>query len=144
MSLFDSSALASAPVRTILNPGKYHCRINKAVQILSNQKQTPGIEFEFEVVIGPIQENNSDPSGRKVFGSIYSSKDPEKRGPFYSRIHALADAVDFDLTAYAGMSSEEFTPLFLGTLLQKELVVTVGNEEYNGKVRETINGFSHL
>lgn len=144
MSLFTADALKDAPVRTVLNPGKYKCRLVRAQEILSKQKQTPGVEFEFDVVAGPIQENRADPAGRKIFGTIYSSTVPENRGPFYSRIHALADACDFDLASCAGMDETEFTGYFLTTILNRELVVSVDNESYNNKLRETISGFSHL
>jgi len=144
MGLFDADALSSAPVRSVLNPGKYQCRCVKAVEIVSKNKGTPGIDLQFVVITGQIQENNSDPANHNIFGQIYSSVDPSKRGTFYSKMHALADAADIDLAQYAGMSSEEFTPMFLDSLVNTVIVVDVDNETYNGNLKETIKGFSKV
>jgi len=144
MGLFDAESLSSAPVRSVLNPGKYQCRIVKAVEMVSKNKGTPGIDLQFVVVVGPVQENNSDPANHNIFGQIYSSNDPSKRGTFYSKMHSLADAADIDLAQYVGMSSEEFTPMFLDSLINCVIVVDVDNETYNGNLKETIKSFSKV
>lgn len=145
MSLFSAEALSSAPVRTLLNPGRYSVRIVDAKEVVSKQKQTPGLELTLEVLPGnAIQENNSDPAGRKLFNTIYSSLDPSKRGMFYSRLHALADAVDFDLSAGVGISEEEFTALFIAYLFQKEMVISVKQPQSADDRYEEIGGYFHL
>ncbi len=144
MGLFDADALSKAPVRSVLNPGKYQCRVLKAVEMVSKNKGTPGIDLQFVVIQGQIQENNSDPANHNIFGQIYSSNDPDKRGPFYSRMHALADSADIDLTQFAGMDADEFTPMFLDMLVGRDIVVSIDNETYMGNLKETIKGFSKL
>lgn len=144
MSLFNADTLSSAPVRTLLDPGRYHVRINGAKEVVSNQKNTPGVELSLEVVIGQIQENKTDPAGRKLFTTIWKSQDETKQGMFYGQLHKIADAVGFDLAAFAGMDADEFTLLFLEALLQKELGVKVIIETYNNKEKEVVSDFFAL
>lgn len=144
MGLFDASALANAPVRSVLNPGKYTARIVKAAEILSAKKGTPGLDIELIVTNGPTQESGSEPINHHIFTQIYSSTDPTKRGPFFSRVHALADAANIDLATFEGMSAEEFTPMFLETLLNRDVIVVISNEEYQGNPKEVVKTFEKI
>ena len=141
MGLFDASALANAPVRSVLNPGKYSARILSAKEILSSKKNTPGLEIELVVTNGPTQESGSEPINHHSFATLYSSNDPTKRGPFFSRVHGLADAAGIDLASFEGMPAEEFTPVFLETLINRDVVMVIANELYEGNPKEVVKGF---
>ena len=144
MALFSAQALKDAPVRQVLEPGKYHVRINKMAKTTSRNKGTPGVEFDFEVVIGALQSNGADPQGRHIFATVWGSSNPENLGMFMGRMKALALATDFDFSLGDSMDDDAFEQLFYDSCLQKEIILKLGNEKYNGEERETIAGFAHL
>lgn len=143
MALFTAEALAAAPVRSVLDPGKYRATILKAAQCISEQKRTPGIELELVVTPGNmIQQSGSDPQNHHTFASIWSSLDSTKTGPFFSKVHGLADAANIDLAQFAGMDADTFTVTFLENLIGKEVVMTIAQREYMGNMQEEVKGFS--
>jgi hypothetical protein len=143
MSLFTAEALAAAPVRSVLDPGKYRATIVKAEQIISEQKRTPGIGLELVVTPGNmIQQSGSDPQNHHTFANIYSSNDPSKTGPFLSKIHGLADAANIDLTQFVGMDKDTFTATFLQMLVSREVVMTIAQRDYMGTPQEEVKSFS--
>lgn len=144
MSLFDADALSSAPVRSVLNPGKYQVRILKALEMVSKNKGTPGLDFQFVVTAGPVQDNGNACENHNIFAQLYSSLDPTKRGTFYSKLHALANAALIDLEQFSGLDADEFTPMFLEMLLNRDIVVTIDNETYQGNLKEVVKSFSAL
>lgn len=143
MSLFDAQALVDAPVNTILDEGRYSGKLLKAKPVTSGTG-TPGIELEAEVTVGPIQKNQADPAGRHAFGSIWKSQDPSKQKAFFSQVHALADAFHIDLAQFVGMPAEEFTAMFLESIVGKDFGFVIVHEKYNGKNRAKIDGFFPL
>jgi len=142
--MFSAKALRDAPVTQTLEPGRYQARIVKVNRTASTRTGTPGIEFEFQIVMGPLQSNGADPRNRHVFDTIWASKDPSKIGPFLQRIKKLAIATNFDLDGAAAMSDDQFEEALLAHLMQKELVIKLGNEEYNGNLREKVLDFYPL
>lgn len=144
MSMFSAKALRDAPVTQTLEPGRYQARIVKASRTVSARTGTPGIEFEYQVTVGPIQSTGADPRNRHVFDTLWASKDPDKLGPFLQRIKKLAIATNFDLNSASGLSDDQFEEALLTHLLQKELVIKIGNEEYNGNLREKVLDFYPL
>jgi hypothetical protein len=144
MSIFSAKALRDAPVTQTLEPGRYQARIIKVNRTASARTGTSGIEFEYQVTVGPIQSTGSDPRNRHVFDTLWASKDPDKLGPFLQRIKKLAMATSFDLDSAAGMTDDQFEEALLTHLLQKELVIKIGNEEYNGNLRERVIDFYPL
>lgn len=142
MSLFSADALASAPVRTVPEPGKYMVEFVKAEETISKQKFTPGVHFEVVITDGPIQSNNSSPVGQHIFADWWKSKDPEKQGTFLGQMHGLTDAVEIDLSQFSGMSDEEFTAELFSMLIGRQVVATVDNEVYQGNAKAVIKRFS--
>jgi hypothetical protein len=144
MSVFSAKALRDAPVTQTLEPGRYQARIVKVNRTASARTGTPGIEFEYQVTVGPIQSNGSDPRNRHVFDTLWASQDIDKLGPFLQRMKKLAIATNFDLNSDVGGTDDQFEEVFLAHLLQKELVIKIGNEEYNGNLRERVIDFYPL
>jgi hypothetical protein len=144
MALFNAKALKDAPVTQTLEPGRYQVRIVKAARTASKRTSTPGIELEFQVVLGPIQSNGADPRNRHIFDTIWASTDPEKMGPFLAKIKKLAICTNFDLSQAESMTDDQFEEALLDHLLQKELIVKIKNEEYNGNLQERVQDFAPL
>lgn len=142
MPLFTAEALAAAPVRSVLDPGKYRARIIKVENTVSAQKGTPGVSLEFVITPGNmIQSSGSDPQNHHTFATIWSSNDPTKTGPFFSKMHGLADAAGIDLAQFAGMTPDAFETSFYQTLLNREVVIQVANRDYNGSPQEEVKNF---
>lgn len=145
MALFSASALRDAPVRSVIEPGKYPVRIAALKKVTSRDKGTPGYEFDLELLPGAaLQSNGADPSGRHIFSTLWASTDPAKLGPFLGRIKKLALSAGFDFAAMDGMPDDQAEQYLLDFLFQKEVGVKVKNEEYNGELREVIADFFAL
>jgi hypothetical protein len=143
MSLFTAEALAAAPVRSVLDAGRYRFTILKAEQGRSKDKGTPSIDLELVVTPGNmIQQSGSDPQNHHSFCSIWSSNDPTKTGPFFSKVHGLADAANIDLAQFTGMDADTFTATFLQLLIGREVIGILKQREYMGNMQEEITGFA--
>lgn len=142
MPLFTAEALAAAPVRSVLDPGKYRARIIKVEKTISTNKGTPGVAIELVVTPGNlIQQSGSDPQNHHIFTTVWSSSDPTKTGPFFSKMHGLADAAMVDLAAFVGMDGDAFEQAFYQALLSREVVVLMGQRDYNGSMQEEVKNF---
>jgi hypothetical protein len=145
MAAFSAKELRDAPVRVCLEPAPYHIRIMKAKAIKSSQKGTDGIEFDLQVVSGPIQSNRADPMNRHIFSQIFSSNEPANRGPFFSKMKALALATGFDFESVPeDIDDETFQQMLLDYVFQRECIVQIDNETYKGEKREKIVTFKAL
>jgi len=131
MPTFDASGLSAAPVRTALDAGLYLTRIVKVEGTVSAKKGTPGISLQLQVLSGPMQVSGGSPSGRMLFDTLWVSESGPGREVGLSRLKQTCLA--------AGVTPSD--NLELNDLLNKEIVVKVEHEEYNGEEQERVKSY---
>lgn len=135
MSIIHVEGLKDAPVNNLLDKGNYHVQIVSATEYASPKKGTPGIKFEFNVIMGPFQSNGTDPTGRKIFFDLYLPVDGPGRAFGLMRLAQLEKAV--------GIPQDD--DLNLDDFVGKELIIKLGRRESeDGEEQEDVKGFKAI
>ena len=133
MSVIHVRGLSTAPTSDIFDKGRYLAEIVSAEPVVSKNKGTPGIKFDFLILQGPAQESGSEPAGRHLFWTMWL---PET-GPGYAMgLTKLAR-----LCKAAGIPPEDDFDCDVVTGRRVILTVRVSQSD-NGEDQNDVSSFS--